>query len=218
MMNQADHYVQDVLHYIHAPFVERQRIEGDLRGHFEEALAAGEPFEKVAARMGAPSEVAAGYMAEIGLSYASFWRRLAAFVIDMILLVILVLPLSLLVVFVFNSLVPEHPQGIEYIVGAFAIFGTVASALVGVGIIVLYFPILEGRFGQTVGKRLLGLRVLKENGLPIGYREAFLRRISYYFEVIVVDALFIPFTPKRQRAFDIVARTVVIREEGGEKN
>jgi uncharacterized RDD family membrane protein YckC len=56
------------------------------------------------------------------------------------------------------------------------------------------------------------LWVLKENCLPIGYTEAFLRRLSYYFEIMAVDALFIPFTPKRQRAFDIVARMVVIRE------
>jgi uncharacterized RDD family membrane protein YckC len=83
-----------------------------------------------------------------------------------------------------------------------------------VGGILLYFPILEGRFGQTVGKRTLGLRVLKENGLPIGYKEAFLRRISYYLEGgLVIDALFIPCTQKRQRAFDIVARTIVIREK-----
>jgi uncharacterized RDD family membrane protein YckC len=59
---------------------------------------------------------------------------------------------------------------------------------------------------------LLGLRVLREDGLPINYMEAFLRRISYYFEVLPVDALFIPFTSKRQRAFDIVARTIVVRQ------
>lgn len=48
--------------------------------------------------------------------------------------------------------------------------------------------------------------------MPIGYREAFLRRLSFYFDFIVLDALFIPFTAKRQRAFDIIARTVVIQE------
>ena len=68
------------------------------------------------------------------------------------------------------------------------------------------------RAAFTVVKRLLGLRVLKETGLPIGYKEAFLRRLSLYLEIIAVDALFILFTARRQRAFDIVARTIVIHE------
>jgi uncharacterized RDD family membrane protein YckC len=75
----------------------------------------------------------------------------------------------------------------------------------------LFFPIAEGRFGQTLGKRLLGLRVLKESGLAIGYKEAFLRRIPFYFRFAVLDALFVPFTAKKQRAFDLVARTVVVK-------
>jgi uncharacterized RDD family membrane protein YckC len=111
-----------------------------------------------------------------------------------------------------SSLVPQHPAGFDYIVRAGIILAVSVCTLAVVDVAVLYFPILEGRFGRTLGKRLLKLWVLKQNGLPIGYTEAFLRRLSYYFEIMAVDALFIPFTPKRQRAFDIVARTVVIRE------
>ena len=76
----------------------------------------------------------------------------------------------------------------------------------------LYFPILEGRFGQTLGKRLLGIRVLHESGLPIGFKEAILRRLPFYFDFWPIDGLFVLFTAKKQRAFDIVARTVVVRE------
>ncbi len=48
--------------------------------------------------------------------------------------------------------------------------------------------------------------------VQIGCKEAFLRRLPFYFEIWPVDALFIPFTEKRQRAFDIVARTIVVRQ------
>jgi uncharacterized RDD family membrane protein YckC len=71
--------------------------------------------------------------------------------------------------------------------------------------------LLEGRFGYTPGKRLLGLRVLGEDQLPVGYKESVLRRLSFYFNILPVDALFIFFTAKKQRAFDIVARTIVVR-------
>jgi len=35
---------------------------------------------------------------------------------------------------------------------------------------------------------------------------------SYYFEVLPVDALFILFTDRHQRAFDIVVRTIVVHQ------
>ncbi len=111
-----------------------------------------------------------------------------------------------------STLVPRHPSGAEYVLGGALIFATFVCGLAAVGVIVLYFPILEGRFGRTPGKRLLRLWVVRENGLPIGCKEAFLRRLSYCFGIQPVDALFIPFTEKPQRAFDIVARTVVVRE------
>ena len=210
-MNEVDNYLSAVLKNIHASTGDRQRIETDLRAHFEAAEGAGETVESVIARMGNPVEVAVEFMSQMELPYASFWRRLVAFVIDLGMVMLTSSLFGILFIWLSNR-VPRHPLGWEYVVGAILITLCVGCAITAVGIILLYFPILEGRFGQTLGKMLLGLRVLREDGLPINYKEAFLRRISYYFEVLPVDALFIPFTSKRQRAFDIVARTVVIRQ------
>ena len=210
-MNEIDRYMRDVLHNIQAPPHERRRIEIDLRAHLEEALKEGESAEQVIACMGSPIEVALEFMSHRTLRYASFWRRLVAFAIDMVLILLVAAILAALGVASSNQ-VPREPQRWGYVVGAALIAVAAGCALTAVGGILLYFPILEARFGQTLGKRLLGLRVRKETGLPIGYKEAFLRRLPFYFELIVVDALFIPFTARRQRAFDIVARTVVIHE------
>ena len=210
-MNEVDKYLAAVLRNIHASVGERQRIETDLRAHFEAAEGAGETVESVITRMGSPVEVAVEFMSQMELPYASFWRRLAAFAIDLGMVMITSSFFGILFVWLSNR-VPRHPLGWEYIVGAILITLCIGCAITAVGIILLYFPILEGRFGQTLGKKLLGLRVLREDGLPINYKEAFLRRISYYFEVLPVDALFIPFTTKRQRAFDIVARTIVVSQ------
>jgi len=199
-----------VLRNIHAPASVQKSIEADLRAHLEEAAYNGEPLTAVIDRMGRPEEVAAEFMAQMSLPYASFWRRLAAFAIDMGLIMLVGAGLGFLFVALSNQ-VPRHPQGYEYLLGGLLIVLCVACALAVIGLFTFYFPILEGRFGQTLGKKALGLRVLREDGLPIHYKEAFLRRISYYFEVLAIDALFIPFTARRQRAFDIVAKTVVIR-------
>ena len=212
-MNEVDRYIREVMWNISAPSQERKRIESDLTAHLDEALARGEPAKEIIAHMGTPIEVAAEFMDQVALQYAGFWRRLFAYGIDLAILILTGGVLGILAI-VFVSLVPRHPVGLDWIIGGVLILLLFSVVLGILGLIVLYFPILEARFGQTVGKHMLGLRVLKENGLPVGYKEAFLRRLSYYFDILPVDALFIPFNARRQRAFDLVARTVVIREAG----
>jgi uncharacterized RDD family membrane protein YckC len=115
------------------------------------------------------------------------------------------------------NLVPDHPEAVfpgapwaGWLAASALMVGEALTIISVLGIILFYFPLLEGRWGQTAGKRLLGLRVLREDGLPIGYKQAFIRRISFYFEILPIDALFILFSPRRQRAFDQVAGTVVV--------
>jgi len=212
-MTDIDSFIHKVMGYIHAPERERQRIQTDLRTHLEEAQRSGEPLDQILSRMGDPQELAEGFMAQMDLHYAGFWIRLAAFVLDFILIVAVVALFAVPAIILANLVPERNPVGFEIVWGAVLIALLIALGLAIVSMILLYFPILEGRFGRTVGKSLLKLRVLKENGLPVGYKEAFLRRLSFYFEIIAVDALFIPFTPKKQRAFDIVAKTVVVREQ-----
>jgi uncharacterized RDD family membrane protein YckC len=215
MENLTEKYVQEVLHHVHAPAREQARIEADLRAHLQDALDARPPGESmlaVIARMGSPEDVAMAFMAGVSLEYAGFWPRLVAFAVDLAVEFILVSPLVVVGV-VLANLVPERdPHGAEALLGGLLIMLIVAIGLAITGMVLLYFPLLEGRFGQTLGKRLLGLRVVKESGTAIGYKEAFMRRLSFYFDFVALDALFIPFTGKRQRAMDIVAKTVVIRQ------
>ena len=75
-----------------------------------------------------------------------------------------------------------------------------------------YFVCMHGWFGWTVGKRLMKIRVVSEDGGPISLGAAFIRRLPFYFELIWLDGIFALFTEKKQRAFDIVAKTLVVRE------
>ncbi len=209
-MSEIDQYVDDVLHNIHAPTSERQRIEADLRAHLQEATAVGQSPRSVIDHMGPPTEVAAAFMSQVRLNYAGFWIRLAAFALDFLVMLGLILMICSVLALV-DSIFPRDPQGIEWVIGAFLLGVILCGTLSMIGVGILYFPILEARFGQTVGKRWLKLYVLKENGLPVGYKEAFLRWLPFYFEFLPIDALFIPFTGKKQRAFDIIARTIVVK-------
>ncbi len=206
-MKPVDRYVQDVLDNVFATPEDAERLEADLRAHFAEAEARGEAPSRIVDHMGRPEDVAAAFNAERDVPYAGFWQRVVAFIGDCGLLLALFLPpLSVAVLSV--RLVPEgEPQ-----VGWMIVMGLLGLAMLG--IFVCYFPILEARFGKTLGKHLLRIRVIRENGAPISLGQAFVRRLSLFFKLLLPDALFVPFTDKRQRALDIVAKTVVAREPG----
>jgi uncharacterized membrane protein len=87
-MNAIDKYVNAVLHNVTAPQAERRRIEADLRSHLDEAMQSGEQLQEVLDRVGSPEEIAAAFMSEVDLHYATFWRRSAAFAIDIVLMLL----------------------------------------------------------------------------------------------------------------------------------
>ncbi len=92
------------------------------------------------------------------LTVAGTWRRIGAFCIDMLILCIIGMLAGALL----------HAQ--------FAALGR-WGILVGVAVTLLYFGLTEGRpgGGQSLGMRLLGLRVVSRTGDPLGTPSAFLR-------------------------------------------
>lgn len=75
----------------------------------------------------------------------------------------------------------------------------------------LYFTILEGTFGATLGKAG-SLRVVRTDGSRCGYGRAAIRVLVGMIECNfwLLGALFIWFTPKHQRLGDLLAGTVVV--------
>lgn len=77
----------------------------------------------------------------------------------------------------------------------------------------VYFPIIESIHGQTLGKFILGLRVVTKHGNPISFGQAFKRHlvdmIDFFF-FGVVAFLTIKNTPDHQRLGDLIAKTIVI--------
>jgi uncharacterized RDD family membrane protein YckC len=76
----------------------------------------------------------------------------------------------------------------------------------------VYYIILEGQLGQTLGKMAVGLKVVTESGSPIGYRESIIRnvlRIADGLFFYVVGAIFVYSSETKQRLGDRVGNTVV---------
>ena len=76
----------------------------------------------------------------------------------------------------------------------------------------LYFTICWSAAGQTLGMRLMGVRVTRESGKPIGLARAFLRLIALTFLIgpLFLGLLLVLVHPKRRGVHDLIAGTVVV--------
>ena len=107
------------------------------------------------------------------IRYAGFWPRLASALLDLILL----LPI---VVFSFWGLSTFR---------WFELYSFLPSTVFG-----LFFHVyLVRRYGGTPGKLIVGIRIRKLNGEPVGYREAFLRySVDFILGMVISVALIFP--------------------------
>ncbi len=79
-----------------------------------------------------------------------------------------------------------------------------------------YFIYMEGTYGQTVGKKLLGIVVVKEDGSPCDMRASAIRNVLRLVDGAfgyLVGLVAILLTDDDQRVGDLVGDTVVARVE-----
>jgi len=93
----------------------------------------------------------------------------------------------------------------------------ISAGLLSLFIQFLYWTITEGKFGASIGKKIFNIKVIKENGDRIGYREAFFRNSTKFFFTLrafgFLDFFFMFTNKNKQRFFDKVAGTIVIRTD-----
>jgi uncharacterized RDD family membrane protein YckC len=81
-------------------------------------------------------------------------------------------------------------------------------------IYIAYFTLLEGSKGQTVGKMITKIKVVREDGSPIDMSQAFTRNILRIIDGLfayLIGAILIWRSDKQQRLGDSMARTVVVK-------
>jgi uncharacterized membrane protein SpoIIM required for sporulation/uncharacterized RDD family membrane protein YckC len=153
---------------------------------------------------------------ELDFVLAGIGSRLIALIIDQILLYLGILAIVLLMIFAgalsMASGVSEEWSGtLAVTVVVFVMF------FLNWGYFVL-FEALNG--GQTPGKKWTGIRVVQDSGLPISWREAALRNFVRIADIMpppacFVGALMILMSKRGKRLGDLLAGTMVIREDFG---
>jgi uncharacterized RDD family membrane protein YckC len=97
-------------------------------------------------------------------------------------------------------------------------FAGVLGGLVSLAVFMVYFTMLEGRYGQTVGKMAVKIKVVRlADGAPIDYSQAAVRTILRFLDEIpyfipyLLGAILIWSSEEKQRLGDRVASTVVVK-------
>lgn len=138
-------------------------------------------------------------------------RRAVACVIDLLVCYGIVIALGLVVVL---ALFGDLTSG-ELSSSAKAGSGLVLLALFAAQWV--YFVVWEATRGQTLGKRAMGMRVLAENGRPIGWRAAALRNLLRAADALptgyLVGLVSMSMSSRFQRLGDLVAGTIVVVPE-----
>jgi len=183
----------------------REQVAMELRSHIAERVEHGQTVEDALRQFGDPIVLAESYLAAIPLIAAPFWPRAAARLIDFFgVLAIVAMPIIGIVV-----LTLWREQG--FLIPIAIIFTIVVLSILSA----IYPVIAEYRYGKTVGKHLMGLRVVRESGARISFGQAVVRQLPMLTQVWWIDMLFALFTDKHQRAFEMLSKTrvVVAREE-----
>ena len=101
-----------------------------------------------------------------------------------------------------------------------ALFGDAGMVIASVGgfVVMLGYPVLAETFvaGQTLGKRALGLAVVRIDGSPVTFLGSTIRNVLRVVDILpgtyLVGAVAIFFSPRNQRVGDIAAGTLVVQK------
>lgn len=199
-MTTAEGYITQVIDALPTSMRERDQIAVELRGLIAERLSHGQPLDEVLRQLGDPLTLAESYLSAVPLISATFWPRVAAKLVDLLLICVPMLTIACVIVF-------SVPADVAPIVLLFALFGSSILAA-------CYLVFAEANWGYTIGKRMMDLRVVRESGARISTGQAVVRQLPLLFQFFWVDALFALFTEKHQRAFELLSKTRVVRGKG----
>jgi len=195
---------------------ELEEIEGkpvDMQSHL---IANAEETEKP------PAEIAADEIKEtpnvqpfsefkmLNAPKGGFLIRLVAYLIDSIILSFITLSLIIAgVILLRRGSGALNQADVIEIIGAYLPYFMAVATLIEV----FYFTYCHGVTGQTIGKWLCGLKVVKKNGELLGLGRAFLRWLGYWVSrfFFYFGFIWIAFSKQKQGWHDKIAGSYVIR-------
>lgn len=156
-----------------------------------------------------------GYLAPEGsLAGAGFGRRVGAYLIDLALHYVVATVGGLFLGFALGLMSVVTQQPIEVLIARFVHGPAWPAFLAAILGMLAYRSIAEGMHGSTLGKRILGMAVVQEDGTPCRLGSACIRGVAFYIDSLffgLVGYMHMQKTGMQQRYGDDWAQTVVCR-------
>lgn len=163
-------------------------------------------------------DVATGESVVFSYELAGLGSRFYAVTIDLAIQIAVVVLAFLLLAWI-GSAVPASVRAVsadpltKFESAVFVAVFSVAGFLLFFG----YFIIFEWRFGgRTPGKRLMGIRVVRDGGFPLDFTSAVVRNIVRILELAIgfyaISAIATLTSPTNRRLGDMAAGTIVVRD------
>lgn len=87
------------------------------------------------------------------------------------------------------------------------------SSLIFFSAWVLAFPVAEGYFGQTIGKKMVGIKVIHKNGKKANILQSLIRHLFDMVDYFLLIGLIIAAANiNKQRIGDLIANTIVVKK------
>lgn len=192
--------LSQVLTDLKVPFAEAREIAHDLqREHAALTYAPPQPVQ--------PMQPLLGLRPAKRLEPAGIALRFVAVLLDAI---VVFFPLGILVGLMTGGGYAESGPGGSN--AGVELGGDVTLLLLFLGL--CYYVLCEALTGMTVGKRIVGIRVVEEDGTHVGFGAAVVRNLLRLVDGLffyLVGALFAFTSPQGQRLGDRAAHTVVVR-------
>jgi uncharacterized RDD family membrane protein YckC len=155
-----------------------------------------------------------GVVPAVGFRYGGFWIRLAAWLIDTVILGVVQTILNVTLFHPPMAAPPMITPGSDPMAVLGPMMGMIGlSMLLGTAMQAVYFTLFWGAFGATPGMLALGLKVVRPSGAPISY----VRALGRYFGTVLsglilgIGYLMIAFDSEKRGLHDMICDTRVIR-------
>lgn len=157
------------------------------------------------------------------IKYAGFWVRFVAFSLDLMVLSVTTMLLNLFLktpspdvsALMDTESFPQFMLALKITIMPMI----VSNSVIFIGT-VLYWVLMTYRFGATLGKMAMGIKVVREDLSPVTFKNVFVREFlvkdllfTCLFFISWLGYLWVMWDKKKQGWHDKIARTVVIRED-----
>ena len=155
-------------------------------------------------------------------TYAGFWLRLVAYIIDYIIIYVvqsfIFIPVLGLMGISFASKMDDmgtmsDAETMGMVASMIAVAG--ATALLTTIIAILYWSLMESsKYQATVGKIALGLKVTDLDGNSLDFVKSLIRNVCKIISgmILFIGYIMAGFTEKKQGLHDIIAGTLVVKK------